>query len=183
MKKILVGLIVIFPLTVRAADKPIAPASVDLKEPAAYEKHVEPILRAKCVACHTGKELKGKFDVSSYASLMKGSVNGPVIVPNKPADSRLFTYVCKIKKPFMPPKDEEPLTPQELGILKLWIDQGAKPPTTTFTVQPKIVLTSIPASVHPVRAVAVSADKSTVAAGRANQIHIYDAGSGTFIRT
>ena len=35
---------------------------------------------------------------------------------------------------------------------------------------------------QPVRAVAVSPDKSTVAAGRGNQIHLYDAGSGTYIR-
>jgi WD40 repeat protein len=31
--------------------------------------------------------------------------------------------------------------------------------------------------------VAVSPDKSAVAAGRGNQIHVYDAGSGSYIRT
>ena len=36
---------------------------------------------------------------------------------------------------------------------------------------------------HPVRGIAISPDKSMVAASRGNQIHIYDAGSGTFIRT
>ena len=184
MLKYFTVVIFVLPVAVsRAADKPIAVVAIDLKEPVAYEKHVEPILKAKCVACHSGKELKAKFDVGSYATVMKGSANGPVLVPNKSADSRIALYVGKTKKPFMPPKDEEPVTPQELAMIKLWIDQGAKPPTTTFTEQPKIVLTSIPANVHPVRAVAISADKSTVAAGRANQIHIYDAGSGTFIRT
>src|SRR5205823_13757875 len=133
MRKILVGVVLMFPITVRAADKPIAVVALDLREPVAYEKQVEPILKAKCVACHSGKELKAKFEASSYATVMKGSVNGPVIVPNRPSESRLFSYVCKIKKPFMPPKDEEPLTPQELGMIKLWIDQGAKPPTTTST--------------------------------------------------
>src|SRR5258706_203242 len=98
-------------------------------------------------------------------------------------DSGLIKSFGRRQRPFMPPKDEKPLTPQELATIKLWIDQGAKPPTTTFTDRPKVVLTSIPVNVHPVRAVAISADKSTVAAGRANQIHIYDAGSGTFIRT
>src|SRR5260370_1036131 len=81
-----------------------------------------------------------------------------------------------------PPKDEEPLTPQELALIKLWIDQGAKPPTGP-TERPKIVLNAPPANATRVRAVAVSADKSTVAACRGNQIHVYDAGSGTFIRT
>ena len=72
--------------------------------------------------------------------------------------------------------------PEELAVIKLWIDQGAKAPTGARpTVE--IVVGLPPASVHPVRAVAVSPDKSAVAAGRGNQIHVYDAGSGNYIRT
>ena len=86
----------------------------DRKEPVAYEKEIEPIFKAKCVACHSGKELKGKFDVGSYATLMKGGQHGPAIVPNKSADSPLVRQTGKVQKPFMPPKDEDPLSPQEL---------------------------------------------------------------------
>jgi WD40 repeat protein len=82
----------------------------------------------------------------------------------------------------MPPKSEEPLTPEELALIKLWIDQGAKAPIGA-RVRPKPVITALPANVHPVRAIAVSPDKTMVVASRANQIHVYDAGSGTFIRT
>jgi WD40 repeat protein len=85
-------------------------------------------------------------------------------------------------KPYMPPKKEEPLTPEELALLKLWIDQGAKAPTTVRE-RPKVVLSVPPAAVVPVLGVAVSPDKSAVAASRGNQIHIYDAGSGAHIRT
>src|SRR5262249_47293924 len=45
------------------------------------------------------------------------------------------------------------------------------------------IVSAPPANVVPVRAVAVSPDKTAVAAGRGNQIHIYDAGSGAHIRT
>src|SRR5262249_11153516 len=38
-------------------------------------------------------------------------------------------------------------------------------------------------TVTPVRAVAVRPDKAVVAAGRANQIHLYDAASGTHLRS
>jgi WD40 repeat protein len=176
------ALVILAPVGVTAAEKPIAVVQLDRKEPVAYERDIEPIFRSKCVACHTGKELKGKFDVSSYASVMKGGAKGPVIVPNKSADSRLIQFAGKTKKPFMPPDDEEPLTPAELALIKLWVDQGAKPPSAQ-TERPKFTLHAPPANVTPVRAVAVSADKSAVAAGRANQIHIYDAGSGTYIRT
>src|SRR5262249_27218073 len=75
-----------------------------------------------------------------------------------------------------------PLTPEELALIKLWIDQGAKPPSGA-RVKAKPILQPLPGNVKPVRAVTISPDKSTVAGGRANQIHIYDAGSGNHVRT
>ncbi|HLW65892.1 MAG TPA: WD40 repeat domain-containing protein [Gemmataceae bacterium] len=175
-------LVLALPFALFAAEKPIAVVPLDRKDPIVYEKDIEPIFRSKCVVCHSGKEVKGKFDVGSYASVMKGSQNGPVVIAGKSADSPIVLYAGKTKKPFMPPKDEEPLTPQELALIKLWIDQGAKPPSGSGD-RPKIVLHLPPANVVPVRAVAMTHDKSTVAASRGNQIHIYDAGSGAFIRT
>ena len=84
----------------------------------------------------------------------------------------------------MPPKSEEPLTPEELALIKLWIDQGAKAPTGKRE-KPKIIVGTLPpAGVHPVRALAISPDKSRASpSGRGNQIHIYDAGSGTYVRS
>ncbi len=73
----------------------------------------------------------------------------------------------------MPPKSEEPLTPQELALIKLWIDQGAKAPTMA-RARPKVVSSLPPALVKPVRAVAVQPGRSRVAASRGNQIHLFD---------
>src|SRR5262249_13851926 len=87
----------------------------------------------------------------------------------------------KTERPFMPPKSEEPLTPQELALIKLWIDQGAKPPSGARE-KPKIIVGLPPANVHPVRAVAVAPDQSAVAIGRGHQIHVFDRGR-TDIRT
>jgi WD40 repeat protein len=162
--------------------QPIKVVQLDRKEPVAYEKDIEPILINKCQFCHSGAVKEGKFDMGSYELLVKGGKRGPAIVPGKSAESLLIKLAGKTQKPFMPPKSEEPLTPEELALLKLWIDQGAKAPAGRRT-KPKVVLTALPAQVHPVRAVAISPDKAAVAAGRANQIHIYDAGSGTYIRT
>src|SRR5437763_4677989 len=104
------------------AEKPIEVVKVERNDPVVYEKEIEPILRNKCTVCHSGNQLKGKLDVGSYASLMKGGGRGPVIIPNKSAESPLVLYAGRTKKPFMPPKDEEPLIPQELALIKLWID-------------------------------------------------------------
>ena len=82
----------------------------------------------------------------------------------------------------MPPKTEEPLTPEELALVKLWIDQGAKAPSSARE-RPKIVVSAPPANVQPVRGIAISPDKSAVVASRGNQIHVYDASSGAYIRS
>ena len=44
-------------------------------------------------------------------------------------------------------------------------------------------LDTLPSGVFPVRAIAISPDKSTVAASRGNQIHIYEGAKGEFVRS
>jgi WD40 repeat protein len=164
------------------AVKPIEVVTLDRKEPVLYDKDVEPILVNKCQFCHTGTLKEAKLDMGTYESLLKGGKSGPPIVPNKAADSLLVQVAGKTHRPFMPPKNEEPLTPEELALLKLWIDQGARAPETRRE-RPKVILSALPVNVHPVRAVAVRPDKALVAAGRGNQIHLYDGVSGAHLRT
>ena len=183
---ILTVLVLAAPLT--AADKkkntvaPIPVVALNRKEPVLYAKDIEPILVNKCMFCHSGQVKEAKLDMGSFEALVKGGKSGPPIVPGKSAESLLAKRAGKTEKPFMPPKSEEPLTPEELALIKLWIDQGAKAPGGQRE-RTKVVVGLPPALVHPVRSLAVSPDKSAVAAARGNQIHIFDAGSGTFIRT
>ena len=182
------SILALLPLPVRADDKkaapvqPIAVVTLNRTDLVLYQKEIEPILVNKCQYCHSGSVKEGRLDLGSYEGLMKGGKHGQPVVPGKSAESLLVQMAGKTKKPFMPPKTEEPLAPQELALIKLWIDQGAKAPTGARE-RPKAILGAIPELVHPVRAVAVSADKATVAAGRANAIHIYSAPQGEFIRT
>jgi mono/diheme cytochrome c family protein len=184
--------VVALPATLVAADEPKPKAGpstialVDLKrtDAVAYDKEIAPLFAAKCQACHAGKITEGKLDLSTYAGLMKGGETGPAVVANKPDDSRLFLLAGHRKKPVMPPKaDGDPFTPQELSLLRLWIAQGAKPPAVDGRVVRAVVLSLPPALVKPVRAVAVSPDKNTVAAGRGNQVHLFDAKTGELKHT
>ena len=162
--------------------QPIKVIVLDRKDPVLYEKDVEPILINKCAFCHSGNQKEGKLDMATYETLMKGGKKGKSIVPGKSAESLLIRLCGKTEKPAMPPKSEEPLTPQELALIKLWVNQGAKPPTSVRE-KPRIIVSAPPAAVQPVRGIAISPDKSSVAASRGNQIHIYDASSGTYIRS
>ncbi|HET6574201.1 MAG TPA: c-type cytochrome domain-containing protein [Fimbriiglobus sp.] len=179
----------------KAADKPIPVAPLDRKGPVRYETDVAPIFAAKCQVCHSGKLTEGKFDLGTHAGLMKGGKKGVAIVPGKAEESRLWMMASHRAKPIMPPKTEDnPLTPEEVALLKLWIDQGAKGPAVDVRSRPKVVVGLPPALVHPVRAVAVSPPLNpppdrggiqggVVAAGRGNQVHLFDAKTGDFLKT
>ncbi len=163
-------------------NEPIAVIKLERKEPVLYDKDVEPILVNKCMFCHSGNLKEGKLDMGAYETLIKGGKRGAPIVPGK-SDQSLLAKVCgKTERPLMPPKNEEPLLPAELALIKMWIDQGAKAPAT-IREKPKIIVGLPPANVTPVRGIAVSPDKSTIAASRGNQINIYDAGSGAYVRS
>jgi WD40 repeat protein len=181
-------LIAVLPALVSAQEKntksvqPIAVVKLERTTPVLYDKEIEPILVNKCAVCHSDSIKEGKLDLGSYEGLMKGGKRGAAIVPGKSGDSLLVKLVGRTEKKIMPPKGEEPLTPEELALLKLWIDQGAKAPASKRE-RPKVIVAGPPANVHPVLGVAISPDKKFVAASRGNQIHIYDAASGKYLRS
>ena len=164
---------------------PIVPADLKRADPVEYAKDVEPVFADKCFVCHTGSVLQGGYDMGTHAGVLKGGKKRgeKVVVPGKPAESFLFLSCSRQTKPVMPPKSEDnPLTPTELAVLKLWIEQGAKAPVAA-RVKTKVVLSLPPAIVTPVRAVAVSPDGKVVAAGRGNQVHLFDGKKGDFLKT
>jgi uncharacterized membrane protein len=98
------------------------------KEPLTFAKDVEPILSRRCHQCHTAAlKTKGGLDMTTYKSFMKGGQRGKPVEPGKSAESVLFKLVSKDEKPHMPPATEEPISIEEILLIKDWIDQGAKP--------------------------------------------------------
>lgn len=174
--------VVLLALTCPAfAQEAIPVLKLDRKEPVAYEKDIAPILVNKCLGCHSGPVKKGGLDLATHDALMKGGKKGPAVVAGKAADSLLVHLAGKTAKPQMPPKGEDPLTPQELALFKLWIDQGARPPSAT--AETKAVVRAPAAAVRVVRAVAVSKSGNIVVAARANQVQVYNAKTGSLLRS
>lgn len=160
-----------------AADKvqPISIADVKHDGPVDFEKEVLPILRRSCLACHNATEKESDLILETPQSILKGGGEGPSVVPGKPAESLLLQLAAHQKEPVMPPKGNDVkarnMTPEELGLIKLWIEQGAKGQVLGSTAP--ISWQSLPAGVNPIFAVAVTGDGQFAAAGRANQIFIY----------
>jgi WD40 repeat protein len=85
----------------------------------------------------------------------------------------------------MPPEDKpanKPMTSLELGLLKLWINEGAKDDSDeeepTNAAPRSIELGELPPGVQPINAVDMTLDGARVAAGRANLVQVYDVDSG-----
>jgi WD40 repeat protein len=128
-------------------------ARADDKSPIPY-KQVQPIFAKHCLSCHDAKEAEGKLIMETYASLMKGGEDGPAIIPGKANESPLIQQVEHKEKPFMPPpKKGDRLSPEEIALLRRWIDGGAQGPPAGEDVAVVRVLPKVDPKTAPRRAV------------------------------
>src|SRR5215831_10895767 len=113
-----------------AQRKPIAIAKIDRKTPVDFEKEILPILKNNCLACHNKTTAKADLILETPQDILKGGESGKVLVPKRSDESLLLKIASHQVKPNMPPRNNKvqaaDLTSDELGLIKLWIDQGAK---------------------------------------------------------
>ena len=97
-----------------------------------YEKDIKPLLEKSCVKCHSGEKPKSKYRMDSLASVIKGGESGDAaIIPGNSAKSPLVAQVSGLIEDMeMPPTDKRDkypaLTKEQIGLIRAWIDQGAK---------------------------------------------------------
>jgi hypothetical protein len=109
----------------------LPPAST--KTGVTYAADIQPIFAKSCYPCHGPKtpKPKGKLRLDTLELVMKGCEDGPVVVAKDIANSPLLGNVAKLGDPddYMPPpkkKDIAPLTKEQVGLIRAWIEQGAK---------------------------------------------------------
>jgi hypothetical protein len=88
-----------------------------------FEDRVAQVLLQRCGKCHGAETQKGAFALHSAEAVRRGSETGPVIVPGKPDESRLYEVV---ESGEMPPRGETPLTADEKQQLHDWLQSGAR---------------------------------------------------------
>ncbi|HUR54199.1 MAG TPA: PSD1 and planctomycete cytochrome C domain-containing protein, partial [Gemmataceae bacterium] len=89
-----------------------------------YRKDIRPILQERCYACHGALKQKAKLRLDSGAGMLKGEV----VVPGKASESELITRVSAKEEDGRMPPEGHPLKPEQISLLKSWIEQGAKVP-------------------------------------------------------
>lgn len=172
-RSLLLFLCLLSPALLRAEGLPVAELKRDTEVNFATE--VYPFLKANCLACHNESKPKAGLSLESPQDMLKGGDSGPAIVAGKGAESFLFTTAAHLEDPAMPPANNkskaENLKPDQLALLKLWIDQGAKGDAVSSAAPTSWTLLKGP---QPIYTAAISADGRYAAAARGQQVHLYD---------
>lgn len=120
---------------------PAAPGTVD------FSRQIQPIFEQTCFRCHGPEKPKSRFRLDNRESALKGGANNTDdIVPGDSAKSKLIHYCCRLVEDMeMPPPGKgEPLTPEQIGLLRRWIDQGATWPAESATARRETSFSATP---------------------------------------
>jgi hypothetical protein len=98
-----------------------------------FQHLIRPVLDAKCIQCHGADKDKGKLRMHTNEALLKGGreVGSDIVIKGKVDDSELIYRITlpKDEDEAMPPFEDKdhynPVTPQELEVMKAWITLGA----------------------------------------------------------
>jgi hypothetical protein len=102
------------------------------KEPTvSYAQDVTPIIDKYCIECHQAGgagQLASGFSMASYADLMQGTRNGPMVIAGDSMGSNMLVLMEGRADPSikMPHGKRESASKAEIETLRLWIDQGAQ---------------------------------------------------------
>jgi mono/diheme cytochrome c family protein len=118
-------------------------------QPVDYETHIKPIFAKRCLDCHgepyvkNGRTItpKAGLRLDTYETVMKGTLDGPVVISKNIAESTLYILVNPEEADdteIMPPKGDS-LAAEQIDAIKRWILEGALPKAAATAVDPNAV--------------------------------------------
>jgi hypothetical protein len=137
-----VGSLSLGSLAVRAAD-PAPPTDEEAQSVAhrRFREQVAPLLSARCLGCHNGQQREGGLSLATAADALQGGDSGEAIRPGDPDLSPLLVMVSpdpdSHAAPEMP-KNARALSPDEVMLLRDWIQQGAFWPAGQTLSEPQV---------------------------------------------
>lgn len=152
-----------------------------------FSRHVAPIFAKRCVACHNTRSPGGRLNLDTFAALNKGGESGAAYESHKSQDSLLLMMI----EDGSMPKDAEPLSPEEVELVRQWIDVGAPldagllATAELFDVIPEAAQPLPPASYRvpiPVTATAFSPDGSLLATSGYHEVLVWKTDDGSMVR-
>jgi hypothetical protein len=117
-----------------AASATLAAAIVALATPAQagelvdYNGRIKPLLAKRCYACHAALKQEGGLRLDTGAAIRRGGDSGEAVAPSRPGESLLLARVADPDAATRMPPEGEPLTPEQIALVRAWVEQGATSP-------------------------------------------------------
>jgi len=115
-----------------------------------FERDVLPIFTANCLSCHGGTSIytQAGLDLRTVNSVLRGSLNGPVVVKGSPDKSLLYQ---KVSTRAMPPAAFKlTLTDIQIETIHRWIEAGAPSEKPAEKTEPDEELTRFEKQALPI---------------------------------
>lgn len=154
-----------------------------------FARDIAPLLATKCLACHQPSKAKSNYRLHTPAALVTaGRTGDPPIVAGKPDQSPVYRLLLATDPDDRMPKDDDPLPPGQIALIRRWIEQGAR--TDGFAPDQSIAGGNsgggsapdrYPRPV-PILALAFSPTGTELAIGGYHEILIRNSGDGTLAR-
>jgi hypothetical protein len=104
-------------------------SEVDREQADFFEREVRPVLMVSCIECHGPETQEAELRLDSLEHLLKGNSDGAVLVPGRPAESRLVQAIRYDGDVQMPP--DAKLPEKAIEALTHWVEMGAPWPETS----------------------------------------------------
>ena len=167
----------------RAAEKHL----IGIGELVSFAETVAPIFSKRCLACHNARTAKGRYNMETFAAIVKGGESGDALEVGDADSSTLFALI----EDGSMPKDADPLSPEQIAAVKHWINTGAvldaglSPSAPLIQIMPKEIQPNPPEAYPvpvPVTSVAFSPDGATLATSGYHEVILWKVEDGSLLR-
>src|SRR5690606_21151465 len=92
-------------------------------------------LAEKCNSCHGVLKQEGSLRLETRSLMVQGGDSGAAIAPGNPDESFLLERI--VSKEMPPAEEGAPLKPEQIAVIRKWIEQGAAAPDEPIPTGPR----------------------------------------------
>jgi mono/diheme cytochrome c family protein len=95
-------------------------------ETVSFKNEIAPLLLANCASCHgLGRRPSGRFNLTTFAGMLRGGENGPSVLPGNPTESYIIKKLLGTGGGQRMPANGDPFDDAQMELISKWITEGA----------------------------------------------------------
>jgi mono/diheme cytochrome c family protein len=95
-------------------------------ETVSFKNDIAPLLLTHCASCHgLGRRPSGRFNLTTFAGILRGGDNGPAVLPGNPAESYIVKKLLGTGGGQRMPANGDPFDDAQMELISKWITEGA----------------------------------------------------------